>query len=121
MTERFHLRLKLLAIAALAGLTVLSGCGGSGGGGGSVGSDTGLPAEAIAVQQAFEDASPSKKYPVMEMMGLIRTGATNRMAYAEVLPQLQKLAENPTLTPEQKQSLDALLAKIRSDLGGGAR
>lgn len=101
-------------------LAVFCGCGGSGEVN-AVNPDEGLPTEAIAVRKAFESASISKKGPVTEMLGLVRTGSTNRMAYADVLPQLEKLSTNPTLTSEQKQAVDALVQKIKSELSGAKR
>jgi hypothetical protein len=79
-------------------------------------SDEGLPPEAVAVRQAFESAHPSLKNPVMEALNLVKAGKVNPAAYGEALPQLQRLASNPTLTPEQKQALEALVLKLRSDL-----
>ena len=106
---------KPFAFTAITALVVLCGCGGPQEGA-QPNVDEGLPPEAIALRTAFESASPSKKGPVREMLGLIRVGSTNRMAYVEVLPQLQKLSTNPTLSPEQKQAVDAVIQKIKADL-----
>ena len=71
--------------------------------------DEKLPAEAIAVRKAFASAEPTLKNPVMETMNLIKAGA-----YAEALPQLQKLAGNPVIDPGQKQALETLITRLKT-------
>lgn len=78
--------------------------------------DEGLPAEAVAVRKAFESSSPSYKNPVKEALNLVKAGAVNPSTYAEVLPQLQTLAANPTISAEQKQALEALVEKLKGEL-----
>ena len=71
--------------------------------------DENLPTEAIAVRKAFESAEPALKNPVMETMNLIKAGA-----YAEALPQLEKLAGNPVIDPGQKQALETLITRLKT-------
>lgn len=84
-------------------------------------SDEGLPAEAIAVRVAFEDASPSYKHPVGEALNLVKAGSQNPQVYSEAIPQLQRLANNPTISAEQKQALQTLIQKLKADLSTGNR
>lgn len=79
-------------------------------------SDEGLPAEALAVRKAFESASPSKKGPVEEALSLIKSGSRNPAAYRESIPMLQKLAANPTLSPDQRKALETLIEKLSTGL-----
>lgn len=76
--------------------------------------DAGLMPEAVAVREAFAGSPPSYRYPVEEALKLIRAGAANPVAYSEAMPQLQRLAANTTISPEQKQSLQALIQKLQS-------
>ena len=78
--------------------------------------DEGLSAEAVAVRKAFESAAPGHKHPVTEMLNLVKAGTVNRDAYVEVLPKLQMLATNPTISPEQKQAVEALVEKLKGEL-----
>ncbi len=101
-------------IANLFLILIVGGCGKSGAD--NKQADAGLPAEAVAVRKAFESASPSYKNPVKEALNLVKAGAVNRSAYAEVIPQLQTLAANPTISTEQKQALEALVEKLKGEL-----
>lgn len=94
--------------------TLLAGCGKSGGDHAAQ-ADAGLPEEAVAVRTAFAGSGPSYENPLSEMLKLVKAGKDNPAAYAEVIPQLQRLASNPTLTAQQKQSLEALVAKLKAD------
>jgi len=76
--------------------------------------DAGLLAEAVAVRKAFDGSPPSYRYPVEEALKLVRAGAVNPLAYSESMPQLQRLASNTTITPEQKQALETLIQKLQS-------
>lgn len=78
--------------------------------------DEGLPAEAVAVRAAFAGSGPSYENPVSEILKLVKAGQENSAAYAEVIPQLQRLASNPTITAQQKQALEALVEKLKADL-----
>lgn len=117
MIDQFKFDWKPVTFAAVTSLVVFCGCGGSEEASG-VNPDEGLSAEAIAVRDAFETASPSKKGTVTEMLSLVRTGSTNRRAYMDVLPQLKTLSTNPTLTTEQKQAVEALVQQIQTELSG---
>jgi len=113
---------RLLVVAVgLAAIGSLVGCGG--GSSSSTPDDliVGLPPEAVAVYDAFKDASASYKFPVEDALILIKSGAENPRAYADAIPSLQRLATNPSITPEQKQALDTLIAKLRSDLATAPR
>lgn len=74
----------------------------------------GLPPEALSVRDAFAGSGPSYENPVNEILKLIKAGEQNPAAYAEALPQLQRLASNPTISAQQKQALDALVEKLRA-------
>ncbi len=78
-------------------------------------SDAGLPPEAVAVRKAFESAPPSFRNPVSEMLALVKAGGANPVAYAEVIPQLESLAANPNLSADQKQALQTLAGRLRSE------
>lgn len=99
----------------LAFMVVVIGCGKSGGGSASP-ADEGLPAEAIAVRQAFVGAGPSYENPVNEALKLVKAGSINPTAYVEVIPQLQRLAGNPTISSAQKLALDGLVEKLKAEL-----
>jgi len=113
-------RSLLAGLVCMAAMVLVSGCGS-----GKVKlqepSDEGLPAEAVAVRVAFEDASPSYKHPVGEVLNLVKVGSQNPQAYAEAIPQLQRLANNPNISAEQKQALQTLMQKLRTDLSTGSR
>jgi hypothetical protein len=79
-------------------------------------SDAGLFLEAVAVRQVFESAPASYRNPVRELLALVKAGSVNPAAYAEALPHVEKLAANPTVSPEQKQALKALAQRLRSEL-----
>jgi len=109
-----------LAAFTVGLLFTVSGCGGGDAGFQSA-ADEGLPEEGIAVRKAFESASPSLKNPVQESLRRVKAGSTNPDAYIEALPQLQRLAANPNISPDQKQALDALIQKLRTELSAGNR
>lgn len=76
---------------------------------------TDLP-EVLAVQKAFESASPSFRNPVNQTLELVKAGKINPDAYVEALPQLQKLAANTYLNADQKKTLDALIERLKTEL-----
>ena len=101
-------------LAALACVILgMAGCGKS-----AVTSDAdkGLLPEAVAVRKAFQSANPSSQGPVEEAIRLVKAGASNHSAYAEAVPLLQRLAANPKYSDEQKQALEALMEKLKSEL-----
>ena len=108
--------MSLCAVLGATVLTLVCGCGGGSSSGSADDFTTGLPPEGVAVFEAFKDASPSYKFPVEDALRLVRAGGENPRLYAEALPALQRLASNPTVTPEQKQALEALVVKLKSDL-----
>ncbi len=112
--KRHNLSFYLAANLLLSLLLIAVGCGKSGVE--NKQTDTGLPAEAIAVRNAFESAAPGHKHPVTEVLSLVKAGSANRDAYAEALPKLQMLAANPTISTEQKKSLEALVEKLNGEL-----
>jgi len=116
--KRLRLTLKYLnaVSAGLALMFALVGCGKSNADFQKP-SDEGLPPEAIAVRQAFESSPPGYRNPVEEALKLVKAGSINRSAYAEALPQFQRLASNQTISPEQKQAIEALITKLKSELG----
>lgn len=107
-------------MTALGMLLVVSGCGG-GDAEVSRGEDAGMLPEAIAVRQAFEGDSPSIKNPVTQVLSIVTAGSVSPEAYAEALPQLQRPAGISSLSPEQKQALEALIQRLRSELSAGSR
>jgi len=104
-------------VPVLGVVLLLIGCGGVSDADFQQPSDEGLPPEAIAVRKAFESAEPAYRNPVEEALRLVKAGAINKSAYAEALPQVQRLAANPTISAEQKQALTALAEKLKSELG----
>ena len=107
---------RLVAAVCLAVVGLLAGCGGGGSSSSPDELTAGLPPEAVAVYEAFKDASTSYRFPVEDALRIMKGGDQNPRAYADALPLLQRLAANPTLTPEQKQALDALIVRLKSDL-----
>jgi hypothetical protein len=81
--------------------------------------DEGLPPEAVAVRVAFAGSGPSYENPVSELLKLVKAGQENSAAYAEAIPQLQRLASNPTISASQKQALEALLEKLKTEAQQG--
>ena len=112
--KRHKLSFHFAANALLFLLLIVVGCGKSGAN--NKQADAGLPAEAIAVRNAFESAAPGHKHPVTEVLSLVKAGSVNRDAYTEALPKLQMLAANPTISTEQKKSLEALVEKLKVEL-----
>lgn len=112
--KRHNLGFYFAANLFLFLILIVVGCGKSGAD--NTQADAGLPAEAVAVRKAFESSSPSYKNPVKEALNLVKAGSVNRSAYAEVIPQLQTLAANPTISTEQKQALEALVEKLKREL-----
>jgi hypothetical protein len=104
-----------MAIVTFVGLTI-TGCGDSGpelkGP-----SDEGMLPESIAVRTAFESAPASSKYAVEDALKLVRTGSKDPKVAVEAVRQLQVLAVNPNYSSEQKQALEALIARVKSDAG----
>ena len=80
-----------------------------------------MPAEAVAVRKAFESSTPDKQVAIKEILRVVKAGGLNPSAYAEVVPQIQKLAGNSTISADQKQALEALVQKLKADTTGGAR
>lgn len=105
----------VLALAFFMGMGLLAGCGGSGSSE-EAAADEGMLPEAIAVRDAFADAKASMKGPIRESLRLVKNGAQNSRGYADALPTLQRMATNPNVTPEQKQALEALVQRLRSEL-----
>jgi hypothetical protein len=98
------------AVLSLAGLV---GCGKPAV---TTSDDEGMFAEAVAVRKAFESASPSYKNPVNEMLKLVKAGQANATAFREALPQVEMLAANQTISADQKQALEALVAKLKAEI-----
>jgi len=94
----------------LAATLVLSGCGKSDSGAAVAESRLGPDGvDVAAVQKAFESASPSFRFALDDAFRIINAGA-----YTDAIPALQKLAENPKATPEQKQALTELVQKLKT-------
>ena len=72
--------------------------------------------EVVAVQKAFESAAPSFRNPVNQTLDLVKAGKVNPDAYAEALPQLQRLAANTYLNADQKKVLDVLIERLKLEL-----
>ena len=66
------------------------------------------------VRKAFESASPSYRNPIEEALALVRAGQINPSALAEALPQLERIAANPTISAIQKHALNELIQKIKA-------
>lgn len=113
---------KWVALAAfvLAALVYGAGCGG-GDTQPSGPSDEGMVPEAIAVRDAFAEAHPSYRNPINELLGIAKVAPENPVAYAEVIPQLERISTDSGLTPEQKQALDALVKRLKADAAAARR
>ncbi len=104
---------RSLGILVLGSFCLLNGCGKSGSMP-AADPNAGLPPEAVAVRKAFESAGPSYRNPIEEALALVRAGQINPSALAEALPQLERIADNPTISAIQKQALNELIQKIKA-------
>lgn len=104
---------KLAWLVCVSFLGIMAGCGRSEK---LPASDpnAGLPPEAIAVRRAFASADPSYRNPVESALDLVRAGQKNPTALAEVLPLLERLVANQTITADQKQALTGLIDSIKA-------
>ena len=104
-------RLSALALAAL--VLVLAPCGCSKSNPDSAGAQSPaagpLASEMKQVQTAFDSAEQRRKFAVEDTLRIVSAGG-----YADALPQLQRLAVAPNLTPEQKQALQQLITKVEA-------
>jgi hypothetical protein len=91
----------LLVSAAL----LLAGCNKSS-------SSTATAGEPMAVVPNFHKAFPSPPPEVAASIEKIVSGVRYRQ-YQEALPELEKLAANPSLTPGQKKAVDGLLDRVK--------
>lgn len=69
--------------------------------------------DVAAVQQAFQNSEPSLRFVLDDQLRLV--GAA---AYADAVPGLQRLADNPKVSVEQKKALEDLIQKLNA-LGSG--
>jgi hypothetical protein len=104
---------RFKSLLVTCSLVLLAGCGKSDKVA-VVDPNAGLPPEAVAVRQAFESSEPSYRYPVEDVLRLVKAGQSNPVAMSEALPMLGKLITNPTITPAQKQALEDLMQNIKS-------
>jgi hypothetical protein len=107
----------VLPTLMLAAGVILGGCGKSSSGPTQTApTSTQGAVDLTAVRKAFESADASFRFPLDEALRIVEAGG-----YGDALPPLQKLAANPKLTPEQKQSLQELVQKLQAmpARGGG--
>jgi hypothetical protein len=93
----------------LAVVIVLAGCGKSNPTSASTPNNGPAGVEISKVEKAFTSADASFRFPLDEALRIVKAGG-----YADALPQLQKLAANPRLTSDQKQSLQDLVQKLQT-------
>jgi hypothetical protein len=111
-TDRFRLMIRARIVFGLAlVLGLVSGCGKSGASSASVSGNvqTASAVDASKVRRAFESADPSLKFPLEDELKIVSAGR-----YADALPGLRRLADNPKLSADQKQSLQELIQNLQS-------
>ena len=93
----------------IAGLAVLglTGCSKSESGGVSI--------DTAKVQSAFESASAVDKAEVEKAIAAVKSGD-----FASAVTSLKQAAASVNITPEQKQSVQDLLAQVQAKLGAAA-
>ena len=69
--------------------------------------------DVTTVQQAFENTDASLRFVLDDQLRLVGAGA-----YSDAVSGLQKLADNPKVSVEQKKALEDLIQKLRA-LGPG--
>ena len=92
-----------MALAMAAGL-VFAGCG----------KKEGL--DTSKVEKSFSAAEPAAKAEVEKIVAAVKSSD-----YAGAVASLQKLASNAKITPDQKQTLNDLLAQVQTALGDAAK
>ena len=66
------------------------------------------PIDLTQLQNAFASASAALKVSVDETIGSVRA-----RDFADALERFQRLSGNPNLTPEQKQAVDDVIARLK--------
>ena len=97
-------------IFAAAVLLALSGCGKSGSP--ITVSESKLGPDGVdisAVKKSFQGADQGLRFALDDTFRIIQAGA-----YGDAIPALQKLSENPKITPEQKEALSSLIQKLKT-------
>lgn len=100
---RFFCGVILIAISGFSGCSKTDA-------GGAVGSRPGETSEIVEARKAFDAAHVSLRFALDEVLRVVSTPRP-----ADALAPLQKLAANPALNERQKQALNALMQKIKSD------
>lgn len=104
-----------LTAALLMSVALTSGCGKSNSGANaSAASTQPKVVDGSAVRKAFDSAEPDIKYAVENSVSIAESGG-----FGDVLSQLQKIAANPRLTPEQKRALDEFIQQIKTHWSEG--
>jgi len=98
-----------LTLTVIAGLGVLglTGCSKSESGGTTI--------DTAKLQSAFDSASAVDKAEVEKAIAAVKSGD-----YASAVTSLKQAAASVNLTPEQKQSLQDLLAQVQAKIGAAA-
>jgi hypothetical protein len=98
------------AIFAAAFLLALAGCGKSNSA--VTVSESKLGPDGVdvsAVQKSFQGANQSLRFALDDTFRIIQAGA-----YGDAIPALQKLSENPRITPDQKEALSGLIENLKN-------
>ncbi len=77
-----------------------------------------LPAQIVTMQQmqqAFANASPELQSSANKVASGIRYGQ-----YANALAELDKMVNDPSLTPDQKKTADAMLEQVKAIMATNA-
>lgn len=114
----FRLPRRMTALAAVALLAVTaalaSGCKKS-----EPAADASTTAQApkllddSAVLKAFSSAPPAVRYTIEQPVNAAQAGG-----FADALPQLQKIAASPQLTPEQRTAVNEFIQQIQAHMSG---
>jgi hypothetical protein len=97
---------EMVLMAAVAGTLMLTGCSKK------------SSVDTAPLQKSFQSADPAAQSAVDKVVSSVKSED-----YAGALTQLQQLAKNATLTPEQKQAITDMVAQVQkviADVAGKA-
>ena len=108
------MRHAICSVFTTAALLAFAGC--DQGGGSRTNLDPGKEVDTASLEKCFQEAEPTAKDRVKSGIDALKAGN-----YREALTELQGLLSNFKLTPEQKQSVQDAIAKVKDKVSRGAQ